>query len=82
MSNNGKKQSQPKNDRPKKRRKGMCLEDRPILENSAAGVDVGAREMARMCHQTGIRTRFKHSILLLRISIDWPTGWWRVELRR
>ena len=45
MSNNGKKQSQPKNDRPKKRRKGMCLEDRPILENSAAGVDVGAREM-------------------------------------
>jgi transposase len=45
MSNNGKKQSQPKNDRPKKRRKGMCLEDRPILENIVAGVDVGAREM-------------------------------------
>ena len=28
-----------------KRRKGMCQEDRPILENSAAGIDVGAREM-------------------------------------
>src|SRR4029453_13954280 len=23
----------------------MCLEDRPVLENNAAGVDVGAREM-------------------------------------
>jgi len=45
MSISGKKQSQPKKDRQKKRRKGMCLEDRPILENSAAGVDVGAREM-------------------------------------
>lgn len=28
-----------------KRRKGMCLGDRPILENNAAGIDVGAREM-------------------------------------
>lgn len=28
-----------------KRRKGMCLDDRPILENNAAGIDVGAREM-------------------------------------
>lgn len=28
-----------------KRRKGMCQEDRPILEKSAAGIDVGAREM-------------------------------------
>lgn len=45
MSIGGKKQSQPKKDRQKKRRKGMCLEGRPILENSAAGVDVGAREM-------------------------------------
>ena len=32
---------------PKRRRrnKGMCLEDRPILEPNAAGIDVGAREM-------------------------------------
>ena len=29
----------------RRRRKGMCLEDRPVLEPSAAGVDVGAREM-------------------------------------
>jgi transposase len=27
------------------RRKGLCLEDRPVLEPNAAGVDVGAREM-------------------------------------
>src|SRR6266852_4558683 len=27
------------------RKKGMCLEDRPVLEPNAAGVDVGAREM-------------------------------------
>ena len=31
--------------KPKRRRrqKGMCLEDRPVLEPNAAGVDVGAR---------------------------------------
>jgi transposase len=29
----------------KHRRKGMCLEDRPILEPNAAGIDVGAREI-------------------------------------
>jgi transposase len=28
-----------------KRNKGMCLQDRPILEPNAAGIDVGAREM-------------------------------------
>lgn len=32
---------------PKRRRRnrGMCLEDRPVLEPNAAGIDVGAREM-------------------------------------
>ena len=29
----------------RRRQKGMCLEDRPVLEPNAAGVDVGAREM-------------------------------------
>jgi transposase len=29
----------------RRRRKGMCLEDRPVLEPNAAGIDVGAREM-------------------------------------
>ena len=28
-----------------KKRKGMCHEDRPILESNAAGIDVGVREM-------------------------------------
>jgi transposase len=27
------------------RRKGMCLEDRPLLEPNAAGIDIGAREI-------------------------------------
>jgi len=27
------------------KRKGMCLEDRPILELNAAGIDIGAREI-------------------------------------
>ena len=28
-----------------RKRKGMCLEDRPILELNAAGIDIGAREI-------------------------------------
>jgi hypothetical protein len=28
-----------------RRRKGMCLEDRPVLEANAAGMDIGAREI-------------------------------------
>ena len=28
-----------------RKRKGMCLEDRPILEANAAGIDIGAREV-------------------------------------
>src|SRR5205807_4531015 len=30
----------------RRRNKGMCLEDRPVLEPNAAGIDVGAREMS------------------------------------
>jgi hypothetical protein len=30
---------------PGRRRKGTCLEDRPVLEPSAAGIDIGAREI-------------------------------------
>jgi hypothetical protein len=29
----------------RRRNKGMCLEDRPVLEPNAAGIDVGARDM-------------------------------------
>jgi transposase len=29
----------------KRKRKGMCLEDRPELEPNAAGIDIGAREI-------------------------------------
>ena len=28
-----------------RKRKGMCLEDRPILDTNAAGIDIGAREI-------------------------------------
>ena len=29
----------------KGKRKGMCMEDRPLLEQNAAGIDIGATEM-------------------------------------
>jgi transposase len=29
----------------RRRRKGMCLEDRPVLEANTAGIDIGAREV-------------------------------------
>ena len=46
MSHDGQKQSKPDQGRQKKkRRKGMRIEDRPILEKNAAGIDVGARDM-------------------------------------
>jgi transposase len=38
------KSSVPKPNR-RRGRKGMCLEDRPVQEANAAGIDVGAREM-------------------------------------
>lgn len=31
--------------RRKRKQKGMCLEDRPVLEPNAAGIDIGAREI-------------------------------------
>jgi len=31
--------------KPSRKRKGMCLEDRPLLEANAAGIDIGAREI-------------------------------------
>ncbi len=34
-----------KKGRPRQRRKGMCLEDRPVLVANAAGIDIGAREI-------------------------------------
>jgi transposase len=33
------------NSKRRRRNRGMCLEDRPVLEPNAAGIDVGAREM-------------------------------------
>ena len=38
-------QKQTSNHRKKGKRKGMCMEDRPLLEPNAAGVDIGAREI-------------------------------------
>ena len=29
----------------KGKRKGMCMEDRPLLEQNAVGIDIGAREI-------------------------------------
>ena len=29
----------------RRRRKGLCLEDRPVLQANAAGIDIGAREI-------------------------------------
>jgi len=34
-----------KNQAGKSKRKGMCLQDRPVLEPNAAGIDIGAREI-------------------------------------
>jgi hypothetical protein len=44
MSNNKQEQSKPTKGRQKRRRKGRCLEDRPILEKNAPGIDLGARK--------------------------------------
>jgi len=46
MSSNEQQHAKPNpSRRQKKRTRGMCLEDRPILENNAAGIDIGSREM-------------------------------------
>jgi transposase len=34
-----------RNHRPRKKKSGMCLQDRPVLESRAAGIDIGAREI-------------------------------------
>jgi transposase len=39
------KQSEAGNSKRGRKRKGMCLDDRPIIEPNAAGIDIGAREM-------------------------------------
>src|SRR5450631_2343876 len=39
------KKAEPGKDKRGRKRKGMCLEDRPILEPNAAGIDIGAREI-------------------------------------
>jgi len=43
--NNSRKPERAKGPARKKRQKGMCLEDRPVLEPNAAGIDIGAREI-------------------------------------
>ena len=43
-SNNSKKQAT----KTRRRKKGFCFQDRPIVEPNAAGVDVGAREMYKI----------------------------------
>jgi transposase len=41
----GKRQAQNRNANRKRKKKGMCLQDRPLLEPKAAGIDIGAREI-------------------------------------
>src|SRR6476646_11982616 len=41
----GEKKTAAGQDKRSRKRKGMCLEDRPILEPDAAGIDIGAREI-------------------------------------
>jgi transposase len=41
----GKRKTEAGKGRGGRRRKGMCLEDRPMLEPNAAGIDIGAREI-------------------------------------
>jgi hypothetical protein len=62
MSNNKQEQSKPTKGRQKRRRKGRCLEDRPILEKNAAGIDLGAREMFVAVPQTGMSIRSRFSV--------------------
>src|SRR5438270_4855493 len=38
-------QKQTSKNRKKGKRKGMCLEDRPLLEPNGGGIDIGAREI-------------------------------------
>src|SRR6204780_2957029 len=41
----GEKASRASKGKRRRRRKGMCLEDRPLLEPNAGGIDIGAREI-------------------------------------
>lgn len=62
-----------------KKRKGMCQEDRPILESNAAGIDVGAREMFVAVPPDRDAHPVRVFDTLPRIYSDWPTGWSLVE---
>jgi len=39
------KQKEAKNNIPRRKKRGLCQQDRPVVEPNAAGIDVGAREM-------------------------------------
>jgi transposase len=39
------KQTEAKNNVPRRKKRGWCQQDRPVIEPNAAGIDVGAREM-------------------------------------
>jgi hypothetical protein len=57
------------------KRKGMCLEDRPILEPNAAGIDIGAREIYVVVPRTGMSSRCGYSQPSPKICRRWPSGW-------
>jgi hypothetical protein len=43
----------------KRKKKGMRLEDRPVVESRAAGIDVGAREVYVACRLIAMPSRYK-----------------------
>jgi len=58
-----------------RKRKGMCLEDRPKLEANAAGIDIGAREIFVACRRTGMSIRCEYSPPSPKICRRWRSGW-------
>ena len=72
------KQRKPRKDpRPsrKKRQKGMCLEDRPVLEPNAAGIGIGAREILVAVPPDRDAHPVRYVPPSPRIYNKWLTGW-------
>src|SRR5215471_8449849 len=61
-------------DRRRRRRKREAIENRPVLEPNAAGVDIGAREVYVAVPRTETSSRYESSRLLPPICKNWPTG--------
>jgi hypothetical protein len=58
----------------KRRKKGMTLEDRPLLEPNAGGIDIGAREIFVAVPAERDENPVRVSRRLPRIWRKWPDG--------